>query len=183
MSAPEAEGAEVGGLFRQQTFDGFGPDRLRPPNFDPIRESIRAARAATLRKRLRAKVPHDPGVYGMLDRRARLIYVGKAKDLRKRLLSYFRPGSQNQKAGRIVDNTQTIIWESAICEFSALVRELELIRRWRPRFNVAGVPGAERYVYLVLGRSPVPYAYATKHLTGREHAVFGPFRGTGRVGE
>ncbi|MGK3946508.1 hypothetical protein ABK046_50145, partial [Streptomyces caeruleatus] len=73
-------------------------------------------------------------------------------------MSYFRPNSRERKAGKILDRTRTLLWEFAADELAALLRELELIRRFRPRYNVLGQPGRERYhQFLCVGRSPVPY--------------------------
>jgi excinuclease ABC subunit C len=89
----------------------------------------------------------------MLDSRGRLIYIGKAKFLRVRLLGYLRRRGRDRKARRIQQYTRTILWETAPDEFGALLRELELIHRWLPRFNVMGKPGSHR-TYICLGRSP-----------------------------
>ena len=113
----------------------------------------------------------------MLDRQGHLIYVGKAKLLRNRLLSYFRKGSRNEKAGRIIGRTGTVIWEPAPSEFHALIRELELIRRWRPGFNVLGIPGSERYVYFCLGRQPAPYGSWTGSRPARNSPSSVPSKG------
>jgi excinuclease ABC subunit C len=113
----------------------------------------------------------------MLDRRGRLIYVGKAKVLRARLMSYFRKGARDEKAGRIINRTRVLVWEPAPNEFHALLRELELIRCWRPGYNVQGIPGRVQNVYVCLGRAPAPYAFATRQPTGKELAVVGPLKG------
>lgn len=134
-----------------------------------------------LRAGVRTDAPRLPGVYGMLDRGGQLIYVGKAKSLRARLMSYFRVKSRDPKAGRIIRHSQSIVWESMPDEFGALVRELELIRRFRPRFNVQGMPNYRRYIYVCLGRAPAPYAFATREPTGKELAVYGPFIGAPRA--
>ena len=117
----------------------------------------------------------------MIDRRGQIIYVGKAKMLRARLMSYFRVQSRDPKAGRIIRHTASIVWESAPDEFASLVRELELIRRFRPHFNVQGQPNYRRYIYVCLGRAPAPYTYATREPTGKELAVYGPFVGAPRA--
>jgi excinuclease ABC subunit C len=117
----------------------------------------------------------------MLDRRGHLIYVGKAKLLRARLMSYFRSKSRDPKAGRIIQRAETIVWETAPDEFGALIRELELIRRFRPLYNVQGQPGWQRYVYVCVGRSPAPYAYVSREPTGKELSIFGPLVGAVRA--
>jgi excinuclease ABC subunit C len=119
----------------------------------------------------------------MFDRKGQLIYIGKAKCLRSRLLSYFRPHSRDPKAGRIIQHAAAIAYEPAPSEFAALLRELELIRRRRPRFNVVGVPGRLRFCYVCIGHQPAPYVYATRQPTGRELACFGPVPGLAGVSE
>jgi excinuclease ABC subunit C len=168
----------VDGLFATGRFAGFGPDRLAAAPA-PL-ERVSAGRAGPLRERLRKLCPRRPGVYGMLDDRGVLVYVGKAKSLRSRLLSYFR-ADRGDKAARILGAARTIVWEPSPSEFAALLRELELIRRWRPRYNVQGVPGRQRVAYLCLGRGPAPYAFATRTPTGKELAVFGPLPGGAAV--
>ena len=169
-------------LFPRGPFAGFGASRMIPPEHPPLTGRARGG-AAKLRQLVRHKVPRVPGVYGWLDRRNRLIYVGKAKSLRTRLLCYFRKASRDPKAGRILDASATIVWEEAPSEFAALLRELELIRRFLPRFNVVGVPGRQRTSYLCVGREPAPYVFASRRPTGKEVAVYGPVPGTGRAAD
>jgi len=171
----------LNGLFTYAAFNGFGPDRLRPDGDDPPSEWVSDSKRSTLRARVRQLCPRWPGVYGMLDSRDRLIYVGKAKLLRNRLLSYFRRGSRDEKAGRIIARARTVIWEQAPSEFHALIRELELIRRWQPGYNVIGIPGFQRYIYVAIGRQSAPYAFFTRQPTGKELALFGPLKGAVRV--
>jgi excinuclease ABC subunit C len=161
---------------------GFGPSLFRTAFDPPTGFGVRERSAKKLREAVRADAPRSPGVYGMLGPKGHIVYVGKAKNLRARLLSYFRDSS-DPKAGKIVRHTHTLVWEHAADEFAALLRELELIRRFRPRFNVLGQPGRQRYVYLCLGRGPVAYAYLTRETTGKELAVYGPFVGRGHSHE
>lgn len=167
-------------------FAGFGPTALIPDDAPPL--TVQPARLEArdlpdLRDRVRAVAPRLPGVYGMLDRKRQLIYIGKAKCLRSRLLGYFRPHSRDHKAGRIMQHVSAIAYEPAPSEFAALLRELELIQRRRPRFNVVGVPGRLRFSYVCIGRKPAPCVYATRQPTGRELACFGPVPGLAGVGE
>ena len=118
----------------------------------------------------------------MIDCRGRLIYVGKAKNLRTRLLSYFRESSRDPKAGKIIQHTRVLVWEQTGDEFAALLRELELIQTLRPRFNVLGVPGLQRHHYLCVGKSPAPYVYITNTPTGKELGVYGPLVSRGQLG-
>jgi excinuclease ABC subunit C len=110
----------------------------------------------------------------MIDAKGELIYVGKAKNLRARLLSYFRPKSRNAKAGRIMKRTRSLAWEVAPSEFAALLRELELIQRWQPRFNVQGQPTYRRRVYICVGRRPAATIFLAKQPPRTALASFGP---------
>lgn len=160
-------------------FAGFGQSRFRAPTDEPSGFAIRLRGAAKLKEAVRDHAPRTPGVYGMLGPKGHVVYIGKAKSLRSRLLSYFRDSS-DPKAEKIIRHTHTLVWENVPDEFAALLRELELIRRFRPRFNVLGQPGRQRYVYLCLGRGPAASAYLSREPTGKEIAAFGPFVGRGQ---
>ncbi len=159
-------------LFSQSAFNGFGPNDLETEKRDLT--TISADRPARLRASVRSECPRRPGVYGMLDQRGELIYVGKAKSLRSRLLSYFRTKSRDKKAGRIIRHTSSIVWEHSASEFSALLRELDLIQRWEPRFNVQAQPKRSKQIFLCLGRRPAPYLYLSSKVTRSAEAWYGP---------
>jgi excinuclease ABC subunit C len=164
----------VQGLFAGRPFAGFGPNRLAPSSDAPPVYQVAGRRASALRAAVRQECPRRPGVYGMVDADGLLIYVGKAKCLRARLLSYFRAKSRDPKAGRIIARARAVVWECAPSEFAALLRELELIRRWRPRFNVQGQPLRHRRTFVCLGRQPAPYAYLAARPAAGVLACFGP---------
>lgn len=183
MSARTQDGSLTRGLFDAETFSGFGPSRFRPSGEIPLGKVVRQRVQSKLKEAVREHAPKHPGVYGMLDSKCRIVYIGKAKCLRTRLLSYFRENSRHPKAGKILRHTRVLVWEETADEFAALLRELELIRHFRPRFNVLGMPGPRRYIYLCLGRSPAPYVYLTRQPTGKELASYGPLVGRGRAME
>jgi excinuclease ABC subunit C len=162
-------------LFPRQPFTGFGPSGLHSAADPPLSFRVEAARPGPLRREVRALAPRrQPGVYGMLNPRGELIYVGKAKCLRTRLLSYFRSKSRDPKAGRILQHTRALVWEPVFSEFAALLRELELIHRWQPRFNVHGQPHRRRRVYVCIGRPPAPYVFLASKPPARLSTCFGP---------
>jgi excinuclease ABC subunit C len=173
----------VSGLFPDRRFAGFGPTRFDAAAAPPALHFVLARGSAALRQRLRHKCPRRPGVYGMVDGRGTLIYVGKAKCLRTRLLTYFRTRTRDPKAGRIIDHSRAIVWEHCPSEFAALLRELELIRRWKPAYNVQGLPGRRQATYICLGRKPATYLFATRQPPADAIAVYGPIFGGVRVGE
>jgi excinuclease ABC subunit C len=117
----------------------------------------------------------------MIDADGVLIYVGKAKCLRTRLFSYFRRRGRRPKARRILAKTTALTWEHAPSEFAALLRELELIRRWRPSFNVQGRPGRFLRAYICLGRRPAPYVFLSQRPNSRMLGCFGPVPGGRRA--
>jgi excinuclease ABC subunit C len=162
------------GLFRSRAEWSFGPNSLDPHGPMPQLVRVSASRRAELRAQVREQCPRRPGVYGMVSPQGELVYVGKAKCLRSRLLGYFRTKSRDPKAGRLVQHSKAIVWEYAPSEIAALLRELELIQRWRPRFNVQGQPGRRRPIYVCLGRHPAPYAFLTRQPPAGALAVFGP---------
>jgi excinuclease ABC subunit C len=165
----------------KEAFSGFGPCSfgLRLGRRAAAIELARSRRAD--RRLLREFCPRAPGVYGMIDEQDQLIYVGKAKRLRNRLLSYFHEQARDAKAGEIISHTRRIIWERTPHELVALARELELIRRFLPRFNVQGRPDRFGRHYVCLGRAPAPYVFVTDEPTRRADVCFGPLRGRERL--
>ena len=89
-----------------------------------------------LRERVRALAEDRPGVYRMLDQSGRVLYVGKAKKLRTRLLSYFRASYPEDKGARILHASSDITWDVVPSEFAAHLTELRQIRQTRPAYNV-----------------------------------------------
>jgi len=175
MSRTPTDGKKKQSRLFAADFDGFGPSRFRPADEVPVVHEVRGKRTSKLKRAVKKHAPKIPGVYGMLDNRDQLIYVGKAKSLRSRLLSYFRENSRDPKASRIIQQTKRLVWEQTGDEFAALLRELELIQRLRPKFNVLGVPGLQRHHYVCIGKSPAPYVYVTTAPTGKELGIYGPF--------
>jgi excinuclease ABC subunit C len=173
----------VEGLFPGCQFREFGLNALLASADIPPLTRIAASRPSGLRAKVRADCPRLPGVYGMINAVGELVYVGKAKDLRARLLSYFRPRSRDPKAGRIVHQARVLVWEKATSEFAALLRELELICRWQPRFNVQGQPRRRRRCYVCLGRGPATYAFLSTRPGGRGTRCFGPVPASQRARE
>lgn len=155
-------------------FEGFGPSRFLG-RARPLAELTVGAQRRTTRRRIRENCPARPGVYGMLDRAGELAYVGQSKRLRQRLLSYFSRAAEG-KARRIADTAARIVWETSPHELIAQLRELELIRRWRPRFNRRGMTGRRGETYICLGRRPAAHAYLSAAPARTADEVYGPVR-------
>ncbi len=160
--------------------DGFGSNPLLPHDSRPL-TTVGAKTRPALQREVTQCCPAVPGVYGIIDRNRELIYVGKSKSLRHRLLSYFQSSSRQEKSGRIIESARAVQWETQPSEFAALLREQQLIRRFRPRWNVQGIPERQRPVYLCLGRQPAPYFFASSKPPADLVACEGPFYGVKRM--
>ncbi|MCC6509990.1 MAG: UvrB/UvrC motif-containing protein [Pirellulaceae bacterium] len=164
----------------ESTFVDFGTDSLYPYRRESL-PSVAAEERADLQRLVRQKLPKLPGVYGMIDLLGRLVYVGKSKCLRNRVLSYFLPHNEEDKAGRIVQSAAQIVWETQPTEFAALLREQYLIRRWQPRFNTQGIPRRQRPVHICLGRGPAEQLYTSRTADAKSVCCVGPFQGATRA--
>jgi len=142
----------------------------------------RLQRLTRLRTLVREGAEDRPGVYRMLADCGEVVYVGKSKRLRTRLLSYFRGDHHVEKAPRIVREVSEIEWIYTPSEFAALLEELRLIKRLRPRFNVALKRDARHYAFVAITRGRAPRLVVLRgvgvHVDG---TVYGPFVGAERL--
>ena len=159
----------------RESFTAFGPsvyfpDQLNLEMLDATMEP------REVRRRLRALCPSSPDVYGMVDREGQLIYVGMSAKLCDRLLTYFTAGDDGAKEGRIAKHARQVVWEPVDHEFTAQLRELELIRRWRPRFNRRGRLESERCGYICLTTDEAPRFHAARRPPRGARRSWGPVR-------
>src|SRR5690349_23482913 len=105
---------------------------------------------------VRGRGENRPGVYRMLTDAGEVVYVGKSKRVRSRLLSYFRCDYPEEKGARILREADRIEWEYTPSEFAALLEELRLIKRFRPRFNVAMKRDGRNFCFIKLTRGMAP---------------------------
>jgi len=148
----------------------------KPPTSD---EQLAAMRAV-----VRKNAADRPGIYRMLSGEGEVLYVGKSKQVRTRLLSYFRCEFPGEKGARILRHAEQIDWEYTPSEFAALLQELKLIKRFRPRFNVAMMRDARHYSFIKLTRGPAPKLIVVRGASGDDSSIYyGPFMGAQRVGE
>ncbi len=127
-----------------------------------------------MRRRVSALAEDRPGVYRMIDASGRVIYVGKAKRLRSRLLSYFRASYPNDKAARILNAAADIEWDSKPSEFAALLAELSQIRRHRPVFNVR-MNKRRRVSFIKVSADAAPRIYVGSHTSVKGVRYYGPY--------
>ena len=102
--------------------------------FDDEQDSLAAGRLAIVHAAKLA--PSRPGVYRMIDGRGDVLYVGKAKNVKKRIQSYTRPTGHDTRIERMIAATRTLEFVTTRTETEALLLEANLIKRLRPRFNV-----------------------------------------------
>ena len=139
---------------------------------------------ARMRGVVREGAQDRPGVYRMLSPDGEVVYVGKSKRVRTRLLSYFRCAYPEEKGARILREATTIDWEYTPSEFAALLTELRLIKRLRPRFNVAMKRDARHYAFIKLSRGAAPKLMVVRGAGSEDGGVYyGPFVGAQRIGE
>ena len=138
---------------------------------------------AAMRGVVRAGATDRPGIYRMLSPDGEVLYVGKSKRLRTRILTYFRCAFPEEKGARILRQAQQIDWEYAPSEFAALLRELQLIKRFRPRFNVAMKRDARHFAFIKVTRGLAPKLLVVRGSSDDAAAYYGPFQGAHRVGE
>ena len=127
------------------------------------------------------KFPDKPGVYLMRDGEGAVIYVGKAKSLRKRVSSYFRHGSfASPRLRKLVQSIEDISIIRTESEVEALILEAKLIKKYSPFFNV-DLKMADRYPYIKITSDLFPRIVVTRQ-KGRDDALyFGPYVSAGDV--
>src|SRR5437870_9303036 len=154
------------------------------PKLELLRPPTAEAQIDVMRDRVKAEALDRPGVYRMLAGGGEVVYVGKSKRLRSRLLSYFRAAFPADKAARILREAETIEWEYTPSEFSALLLELRHIKSHRPRFNVTMKSDDRNYCFIKITRPPAPKLVVVRGPGHDESSIYyGPFQGTVRVGE
>ena len=133
-------------------------------------------------KKFLADVPNEPGVYRMYDAKNQVIYVGKAKDLKKRLSSYFRKNLASKKTEALVSAIAHIDTTLTSSETEALLLEHNFIKLYQPRYNVL-LRDDKSYPYILLTKEQHPRITAfrgTKKIAGE---YFGPYPHAGAVRE
>ncbi len=135
------------------------------------------AQRRALLELVRATCENRPGTYRMLAEGGRVVYVGKSRRLRTRLLSYFRAKGRRNKSAKILRHAFAIEWQYAPNEFGALLDELRLIKQHRPHFNRAMVSDEWPRAYVALTAGAVPGLRVVRRTDdARASGLWGPFR-------
>lgn len=143
-----------------------------------LTEEAVESRLQDLRGIVRRQAEDRPGVYRMVSEGGEVVYVGKSKRVRSRLMSYFRAVFPDEKGARIVREAAAIEWSYVPSEFAALLEELRQIKRLRPRFNQQMKHDGKNYAFVAITREPAPRLVVLRGTgTGGESVVYGPFTG------
>ncbi|NWG25070.1 MAG: excinuclease ABC subunit UvrC [Pseudorhodoplanes sp.] len=119
--------------------------------------------------------PSSPGVYRMIDAAGEVLYVGKAKSIRKRIVSYTRPTGHDTRIARMIAATSEIEFVTTRTETEALLLEANLIKRLRPRFNVLLRDDKSFPYILITSDHAAPQIVKHRGARNRPGDYFGPF--------
>ena len=119
-------------------------------------------------------LPHYPGIYKYFDAANELIYVGKAKNLRKRISSYFNKTLASYKTHELVNRIRKIEFTIVDSEQDAFLLENSLIKQYQPRFNI-NLKDDKSYPFIVIKNEPFPRVYLTRRVIDDGSEYLGPF--------
>ena len=153
-------------------------DEATLPDSEPVLDlegatPLAAGRAALMQHAKLA--PSSPGVYRMLDAAGEVLYVGKAKNIKKRILSYTRPTGHDTRIERVISATASVEFVSTATETEALLLEANLIKRLRPRFNVLLRDDKSFPYILITADHWAPQILKHRGARSREGNFYGPF--------
>jgi len=141
--------------------------------------TLAAGRAAIVR--FVKLAPSAPGVYRMIDAQGDVLYVGKAKNIRKRVTAYARPAGHDSRISRMIAATATLEFVTTKTETEALLLEANLIKRLRPRFNVL-LRDDKSFPYILITTDHwAPQILKHRGARTRPGHYYGPFASAGAV--
>lgn len=129
-----------------------------------------------------ATLPHLPGVYKYFNKAGDLIYVGKAKNLRRRVASYFTKDYGSKKTRHLVVSIDRLEFTIVNSERDALLLEDSLIKHFQPRYNI-NLKDDKSYPYVVIKNETFPRVFLARNLIKDGSEYFGPFTYVGKIKE
>src|SRR6201995_882939 len=127
-------------------------------------------------------IPVDPGIYKYFDEKDELVYVGKAKNLRKRVSSYFTKTFTTYKTHELVQRIRRIEFTIVNSEQDAFLLENSLIKQFQPKFNI-NLKDDKSYPFIVIRNEPFPRVFLTRRKISDGSEYLGPYTSVGRVRE
>ena len=125
-------------------------------------------------KKFLSKLPHQPGIYKYLDKESNLLYIGKAKDLFKRVSSYFNKEGNSRRINLMLSHTKLIDFTVVRTEQDALILENNLIKEFQPKYNILLKDG-KTYPYICIKKERFPRIFSTRRLIKDGSEYLGPF--------
>jgi excinuclease ABC subunit C len=125
-------------------------------------------------KSLVSVLPDQPGIYQYFDQSGKIIYVGKAKNLKKRVTSYFSKNQQNRKTELLVRSISDIRHMVVETEQDALLLENNLIKKYQPRYNIL-LKDDKTYPWIVIKNERFPRVFQTRNVIRDGSTYFGPY--------
>ena len=125
-------------------------------------------------KKISSNLPHKPGVYHFYDKEKNIIYVGKAKDLRKRVSSYFKKNHDNIRTRILVRKIDDISHIIVNNESDALLLENNLIKKYQPRYNVM-LKDDKTYPWICIKNEEYPRVFQTRNIVKDGSKYYGPY--------
>ena len=128
-----------------------------------------------IKKEIIELLPHEPGVYRFYNNEGKIIYVGKAKNLRSRVGQYFNsPTSLNAKTKLLVEKIADVKYTIVDSEDDALLLENNLIKEYQPKYNIL-LKDSKTYPWIVVKNEPFPRIYTTRRIIKDGSLYFGPY--------
>lgn len=125
-------------------------------------------------KLLLKRIPEQPGVYQYFDKDGQIIYVGKAKNLHRRVNSYFNKDHQSSKTRQLVAHIADIRYVVVESEQDAFLLENNLIKQYQPHYNILLKDG-KSYPSICITREPYPRIFKTRTINKKSGEYYGPF--------
>ena len=125
-------------------------------------------------------LPEKPGCYQYLDEQGTVIYVGKAKNLKRRVSSYFLKENQTDKTRMLVSRISDLKYIVVETEWDAFLLENNLIKRYKPRYNIL-LKDDKTYPSICITREDYPRVFKTRKIIRNGSEYYGPFSHTGTL--
>lgn len=153
-----------------------------PVQWDSVTEDLAGKTGTDVIQAFVNHLPNAPGVYRMMNAEGDVLYVGKARSLKKRVSNYAQGRGHSNRIIRMIRDTSTMEFVVTRTETEALLLEANLIKRFRPRFNVL-MRDDKSFPYIILtGGHPAPGIFKHRGARSRKGDYFGPFASAGAVG-
>lgn len=127
-------------------------------------------------------LPASPGIYKYYDASGKLLYIGKAKNIKKRVASYFTKSAHSYKTMEMVRQINRIDFTIVRSEHDALLLENSLIKEFQPKYNIE-LKDDKTYPYIVIKKEPFPRVFFTRRKINDGSTYLGPFTSVARVRE